>query len=181
MSKRSIMIDWLKPSKHRTDEYDPLDDPPAYAQARQRPQPRFDPPENPREFSPQQRRRIDESQLPPDIRRVHHDGHQHLTERFQEQREEYREQYAPQPRRGEYEDEYAPQPRRKKSRLPIILVAVNVSLFLVGLIIAVINIIYVKNPGQTIQSLTMIHAEIVVVLLTVLINTILTEMKRGGA
>lgn len=106
------------------------------------------------------------------------DDHPRLTERFQEQREEYREQYAPQPPPQGYQDEYVPYSKPRKSKVPIILVAASVSLFFIGVIIAAVNLVYVRNPGQTIQSLTMIHAEIVVVLLTVLINTILTWMVR---
>jgi hypothetical protein len=178
MPRRKIMVDWFKPSK-RKQEYDSLDDRQVFDRARQRPQQRFIPPENPRDFTPvPQQRGYDESQMPPDLRRVRRDDHPRLTERFQEQREEYREQYAPQPPPQGYQDEYVPYSKPRKSKVPIILVAASVSLFFIGAIIAAVNIIYVKNPGQTIQSLTMVHAEIVVVLLTVLINTILTWMVR---
>ena len=165
------MVDWLKPKP----KYDPLDDRAAFEQARQRPQPRFDPPERPRDF-PLERGYNEESRFPPEMRRTHHDERPQLSERYQGKREEYREQYSPrpQPHEDEYPDEGAPY-RKKRSKLPLVLVAVTTSLVALGTIIAAVNIVYVRNPGQIIQSITMLHGEIVIVLMTILINTLLTN------
>lgn len=58
------------------------------------------------------------------------------------------------------------------------MVSASIALVIIGIVIAMINLLYVRNAGQTIQSLTMIHGEIVIVLLTVLINTLLMEQRR---
>jgi len=51
-------------------------------------------------------------------------------------------------------------------------------LVIIGVVIAAINFVYVRNAGQTIQSLTMIHVEIMLVLLCILLNTILIDFKQ---
>lgn len=112
------------------------------------------------------------------MRRSHYDERPQLSERYQEKREEYREQYAPKQQSNEYQDEYVPYSRKKRSKIPLVLTSVSIALVIVGVVIAVINLVYVRNPGQTVQSLTMIHGESVVILLTVLINILLT--KRLG-
>ena len=172
------MVDWLKPKP----KYDPLDDRAAFEQARRRPQQRFAPPERPQDFPPE-RGYNEESRFPPEMRRSHYDERPQLSERYQGKREEYREQYAPrqQAHENDYPDEYVPHARKRRSKIPLILTSITIALVIIGVVIAMINIIYVKNAGQTIQSLTMVHAEIVLVLLTVLINTLLTNRVGENA
>jgi len=147
------------------------------------PQRRNPPPQDPYELErqsppqqvPPQRGGFDESQLPPSLQKYHRGQRPPLSEKLQDRREEFREYYNPQ---GVPQGQYIPEPPPRKSRVPLLLTAVSVSLVLLGVIIAAINIAFVRNPGQTIQSLTMIHAEIIVVLVAILINTLLTERKK---
>jgi len=160
------MVEWLRPKKP---QYQP------------QPPPRRDPdweyrniPSNPPPAAVD-RRGVDESQLPPNLRRYHTQPRQPLSDRLQERREEFREYYGTQPDQGQ---QYIPEPPPKRSKIPLILVSSNIALVIIGIVIAVINILYVRNAGQTIQSLTMIHGEMILVLLCVLINTLLTKGRK---
>lgn len=168
------MIEWLKPKrKHDPLNYPPREmaRPPATEQEWQNWRR-----QNPPTPQPQpQRGYIDESQLPPHLQRGHYSQRPALSDRLQERREEFREYYGPPP---ETPAQYIPEPPAKKSRFPLIMLISTVALVIVGIVIALINFIYVRNAGQTIQSLTMIHIEIMIVLLCILLNTMMVDFKQ---
>jgi hypothetical protein len=153
-------LEWLRPKP----KYDPLDDRQGqYQQPAQQQAP-----------SPQ-RPAYDESQLPPHLRRYHTQQRQPLSDRLQERREEFREYYGTPPVEPQG---FVPEPPARPSKFPLVVLIATIALVVIGVIIAIINFVYVRNAGQTIQSLTMIHVEIMIVLLCILLNTMLIDYKQ---
>jgi hypothetical protein len=157
ITRRRTMPEWLRPPKPK---HDPLDDrQDQYRQPTQR----------------QPAASYDESRLPPHLQRYHTQQRQPLSDRLQERREEFREHYGTPPPELQ---SCVPPPPPRPSRFPLIVLVTTLVLVIIGVVIAAINFVYVRNAGQTIQSLTMIHVEIMLVLLCILLNTILIDFKQ---